>query len=355
MDKYLNKIDFDFQTNQTILKTISYIDSFKGKWNIVEKNENKYLKELQKIATIESIGSSTRIEGATLSNDEIQDLLNNLKISKLKTRDQQEVIGYYNVLELIYENYDKINLSKNYILQFHQKLLQYSTKDERHRGKYKNLSNKVVAKYPDGTQKILFNTTEPYLVDNEMTDLLSWSIRQFESELIHPLIIIALFVYEFLSIHPFQDGNGRLSRLLTTFLLLKFDYQFIKFVSFENIIEQKKKSYYEVLMDGQKDRNSENEKIDKWIIFFLKSMESMIKILEEKYDLYKSKGGYLNERQKLIIDFIQNNQPVKLADMMASISDVSIHTLKKDLQYMKSENLIEAIGKNKGTFYIMKD
>jgi len=167
-------------------------------------------------------------------------------------------------------------------------LLQYSTKDERHRGKYKNLSNKVVAKYPDGTQKILFNTTEPYLVDNEMTDLLSWSIRQFESELIHPLIIIALFVYEFLSIHPFQDGNGRLSRLLTTFLLLKFDYQFIKFVSFENIIEQKKKSYYEVLMDGQKDRNSENEKIDKWIIFFLKSMESMIYILEEKYELFKS-------------------------------------------------------------------
>ncbi len=355
MDKYQNKLNFDFKTNQQIIKAISLIDSFKGKWNVVEQRENIYLKELRKIATIESIGSSTRIEGAQLSNDEIKQLLNNLEITKLKTRDQQEVIGYYDVLEIISVNYPDINLTKNYIQQLHQRLLKYSTKDERHRGNYKNLSNKVVANYPDGTQKIIFNTTEPHLVENEMTELINWTNEQLKSDFIHPLVIIGLFIYEFLSIHPFQDGNGRLSRLLTNLLLLKFDYHFIQYVSFENLIEQKKKIYYEVLMDGQKNRNLDTEKVDKWILFFLQSLVILTQRLEQKYDLFKSKGGYLNERQKQIMEFIKNNQPIKLADLAKAMPEISINTLKKDLQYLKVEQNIDSIGKNRGTVYVTKE
>ncbi len=355
MDKYQNKLNFDFETNQQIIKAISLIDSFKGKWNVVEQRENIYLKELRKIATIESIGSSTRIEGAQLSNDEIKQLLNNLEITKLKTRDQQEVIGYYDVLEIISVNYPDINLTKNYIQQLHQRLLKYSTKDERHRGNYKNLSNKVVANYPDGTQKVIFNTTEPHLVENEMTELIDWTNQQLKSDFIHPLVIIGLFIYEFLSIHPFQDGNGRLSRLLTNLLLLKFDYHFIQYVSFENLIEQKKKIYYEVLMDGQKNRNLDAENIDKWILFFLQSLGILIQRLEQKYDLFKSKGGYLNERQKQIMEFIKNNQPIKLADVAKAMPEISINTLKKDLQYLKVEQNIDSIGKNRGTVYVTKE
>ena len=114
------------------------------------------------------------------------------------------------------------------------------------------MSNKVVANYPDGTQKVIFNTTEPHLVESEMNELIGWTNQELEKNEMHQLVIIALFIYEFLSIHPFQDGNGRLSRLLTNLLLLKNDYQFIQYVSFENLIEQKKKTYYEALMDGQK-------------------------------------------------------------------------------------------------------
>ncbi|NOU47527.1 MAG: Fic family protein [Bacteroidales bacterium] len=354
MDKLQNKLHFDFRTNQQILKLISYIDSFKGKWNIVEQKENAYLKELRKIATIESIGSSTRIEGAQLTNKEIKELLENMEITKLKTRDQQEVVGYYDVLELIYESFADISISKNYIQQLHQRLLKYSTKDERHRGNYKNLSNKVVANYPDGIQKVIFNTTEPHLVENEMTDLIDWANQQLKLNEIHPLVIIGLFIYEFLSIHPFQDGNGRLSRLLTNLLLLKNDYQFIQYVSFENLIEQKKKSYYEALMDGQKDRNTETERITSWIIFFLTSLETLIQRLEQKYDVFKTKGGYLNERQKKIKDFIEKEQPIKLADLVKAIPEISIHSLKKDLQYLKIEQIIDSIGKNRGTIYIIK-
>jgi Fic family protein len=355
MDSFINKINFDFHTNQLILKSISFIDSFKGKWNIVESKENIFLKELRKIATIESIGSSTRIEGAQLTNEEIKQLLENVKITELKSIDEQEVVGYYDVLEIIYENYENINISKNYIQQLHQNLLKYSTKDDRHRGVYKNLSNKVVANYPDGTQRVIFDTTVPHLVESEMNNLIEWTNEHITSKSIHPLIIIGLFIYEFLSIHPFQDGNGRLSRLLTNLMLLKNDYLFIQYVSFENLIEQKKKSYYEVLMDGQKDRYSENERVDKWMLFFLQSLEALINRLEQKYDVFKTKGGYLNERQKRIKVFITSNQPIKLSDLVKSMPEISINTLKKDLQYMKTEQIIKSVGERKGTVYILKE
>jgi Fic family protein len=354
MDKFQDKLSFDFITNQQIINLIGYIDSFKGKWNIVEQKENNYLKELRKIATIESIGSSTRIEGAQLTNNEIKELLENMKITKLTTRDQQEVAGYYDVLEMIYESFTDVKISKNYIQQLHQRLLKYSVKDDRHRGKYKNLSNKVVANYPDGTQKVIFNTTEPHLVESEMNELIDWTNQQLEKKEIHSLVIIALFIYEFLSIHPFQDGNGRLSRLLTNLLLLKSDYQFIQYVSFENLIEQKKKAYYEALMDGQKDRYSDSERINAWVMFFLDSIYTLIQRLEQKYDIFKTKGGYLNDRQKRIREFIEKNQPIKLNDLVQAMSEITIHTLKKDLQYMKIEQIIVSIGKNRGTIYSIK-
>lgn len=254
MDRFIQKLNFDFITNQRVLQLIGYIDGFKGKWNVVEKKENRYLKELRKIATIESIGSSTRIEGATLSDQEIKELLKDIKITKLKTRDEQEVIGYYEVLELIYNNYSDIKLSESYIKQLHQILLKYSNKDERHRGSYKFLSNKVVATYPTGEQRTIFATTEPALVATEMQELMEWTNEQLEQKTIHQLVVIASFIYDFLSIHPFQDGNGRLSRLLTTLCLLQNDYSFIQYISFENHIEQNKKAYYKALMNGQKNR-----------------------------------------------------------------------------------------------------
>ncbi len=361
MDKQIKKLNFDFSTNQKILNLIAKIDLYKGKWNIIERQENIYLKELRKIATIESIGSSTRIEGGTLTDSEITELLNNVKITELKTRDQQEVIGYYDTLELIYDNYENIPLTENYIKQFHQNLLKYSDKDTRHRGQYKSLSNKVVANYPGGVQKVIFNTTEVHLVESEMNSLINWTNKQFEKQEIHPLIIIAHFIYEFLSIHPFQDGNGRLSRLLTTLLLLQNDYLFIQYASFENLIEKSKKEYYQALMEGQKNRNpseaghvKKNENISKWMVFFLDKLNELTQKLEAKYDIFKSKGGYLNERQKLIKEFLLKNQPLKLSDIARKFENININTIKKDLQYLKKEQVITSIGKGKGTIYIIE-
>jgi len=354
MDKQIKKLNFDFTTNQKILNLIAKIDLYKGKWNIIERQENIYLKELRKIATIESIGSSTRIEGGTLTNSEIKELLNDVTTTELKTRDQQEVIGYYDTLKLIYDNYENIPLTENYIKQLHQNLLKHSDKDTRHRGQYKSLSNKVIANYLGGVQKVIFNTTEVHLVESEMNSLINWTNKQFEKQEIHPLIIIAHFIYEFLSIHPFQDGNGRLSRLLTTLLLLQKDYLFIQYVSFENLIERSKKEYYQALMEGQKNRNKKNENISKWIVFFLDKLNELTQKLEAKYDIFKSKGGYLNERQKLIKEFLLENQPLKLSDIAKKFENININTIKKDLQYLKKEQVITSIGKGKGTVYIIE-
>jgi Fic family protein len=354
MDKYIKKLSFDFQTNQKILNMISQIDLYKGKWNSIEKQENIYLKELRKIATIESIGSSTRIEGGTLTDKEIEELLNDVKITKLKTRDEQEVIGYYDTLEIIYENYDNIRLSENYIKQLHQVLLRHSDKDIRHRGEYKSLSNKVVANYPGGIQKVIFNTTDVHLVSSEMNDIIQWTNEQFESKEIHPLIIAANLIYEFLSIHPFQDGNGRLSRLLTTLILLQNDYLFIQYVSFENVIETTKKEYYQSLMEGQKNRNNEDENISKWTLYFLEKMNVLTQKLDAKYDVFRSKGGYLNERQKGIKEYLKKNQPLKISDLSKQFENININTIKKDLQYLKKEQVIKSIGRGKGTVYIIE-
>lgn len=355
MNDFIKKLSFDFQTTQKVLNLIAQIDSYKGKWDVLEKSENIALKELRKIATIESVGSSTRIEGATLTDDEVSDLLDNLKIQKLNSRDEQEIVGYYDTLQIIYDNYQEIKITENYIKQLHHMLLKYSDKDSRHRGKYKIVSNKVVARYPDGVEKIIFNTTEIHLVEKELQNLISWTNNEFEKKEIHPLIVIALFVYEFLSIHPFQDGNGRLSRLLTTLMLLQNGYNFVQYISFENAIELSKKQYYQVLMACQKHRYTDKENISIWMLFFLDKLYELTQKLDEKYGYYKSAIGYLNKRQRELRDYIAENQPVKISDISEYFREYSINTIKKDLQYMKREKVIRAVGKARATIYFVAD
>ena len=354
MDKYIQKLNFNFFTNQRVMQLIAAIDEYRGKWNVVEKRENRYLKELRRIATIESIGSSTRIEGSTMTDEEIQQLLKDVKITKFKTRDEQEVIGYYEVLELVFDNFSEIKLSESYIKQLHQLLLKHCDKDERHRGGYKHLPNKVVATYPTGEQKTIFDTTEPALVEGEMFELIEWTNLQWNEKTIHPLIVLAVFVYEFLSIHPFQDGNGRLSRLLTTLFLLKQGYEFIQYISFENHIEKHKKEYYDALMTAQRKRITQDDIIDKWLLFFLESLKTLTEKLDKKYDVFKQKGGYLNERQKMLKEFIVEQRTVKISDLSVAFPEISPNTLKKDLQYLRDEQIVSTVGQGKGTVYVIK-
>ena len=353
-EKMQSKLEFSGTVYRQMMQQLSIIDSFKGNWKAIELQHSRHLKELRKIATIESIGSSTRIEGATLTNKEIEKLLKSVKIIKLKTRDEEEVVGYYEVLQIILGNYDTIRLTESYLHQLHGMLLKHSGKDQGHKGRYKNLSNQVVANYPDGTQRTIFKTTEPHLTAAEMQTLITWTKESFTNNDTHPLITIAVFVYEFLSIHPYQDGNGRLSRLLTTLLMVQQGYGFIQYISFENIIETRKDEYYRALMECQKNRNKKEERIDKWILFFLDCLVLLIQRLEAKYATYSKLEKGLNIRQQKIIKLLKKNKKAQIKEIDNAFPDYSRNTLKKDIAYLVNEGLIIKTGEGRSVTYHAK-
>ena len=348
-----NKLLFDLKTFQQLFSTAARIDQFKGKWKVIEKKDHQYLKALKAIATIQSIGSSTRIEGATHSNAEVESLLKNLKTTSFKTREEQEIVGYFETLELILEQYGHIELSESNIKTLHNQLLKYSEKDQRHKGAYKQFSNKVVAIYPDGTKRVLFNTTDPLQTPIEMEQLVEWTNKELSNENFHSLFVIGSFIYEFLSIHPFQDGNGRLSRLLTSLLLLRNGYDFVQYVSFENIIEEKKSAYYRSLISGQSQRGTDQEIINEWLLFFFQSLETLSQRLESKYERYMNIGGYLNDRQQQVLAFIQKEKKVVFRDLAKQFPNISASTIKRDLNILANDGRIEKQGAGRGMRYLI--
>ena len=340
--------NFDLTLNWKLLRIISQIDRFDASWTSIEKKEGQSLKQLKSIATIRSVGASTRIEGSKLSNQEVETLLNNVDISKIEDRDSQEVVGYFNVLDEISESFSNIKINERNIKGLHNILLKISKKDEWHKGDYKQHTNAVEATFPDGTRQLIFKTTEPgYATENAMEALIEWF--QKESE-VHPLVKIAAFVYDFVSIHPFQDGNGRLSRLLTTLLLMKSGYLWIQYVSFEHEIENNKKNYYRVLRSCQAQRP--NEDISEWIEFFLESLVSVQRKLELKLTLHNVESK-LAPREKTILTFINENPGCK-SGVIAKKLEIPNPTVKRILTALVNLNLIEKFGKGAGTNYAAK-
>ena len=223
------------QITPEILNLIAQIDEFKGAWRALGTLAPDRLSALRRVATIESIGSSTRIEGSKLSNREVERLLSNLAIQSFKTRDEQEVAGYAELMNLVFSSWQDIPFSENHIKQLHQILLRHSEKDARHRGHYKTNSNSVAAFDENGKQiGIVFETATPFNTPFLMEELVTWVKDEREKAQLHPLLIIAIFVVVFLGIHPFQDGNGRLSRVLTTLLLLQAGYTYVPYSSLES-------------------------------------------------------------------------------------------------------------------------
>lgn len=227
-----------------ILSLIARIDEFKGAWRALGTLAPDRLSALRRVATIESIGSSTRIEGSKLSDREVEQLLSNLQIKNFTSRDEQEVAGYAEVMELVFSSWQDITFTENHLKQLHQNLLVYSEKDVWHRGNYKTTSNSVAAFDENGTQTgIVFQTASPFDTPRLMSELVTWVQEEHDAKYLHPLLIIAVWVVVFLEIHPFQDGNGRLSRILTTLLLLQAGYAYVPYSSLESVIEQSKEAY----------------------------------------------------------------------------------------------------------------
>ena len=324
---------------------ISQIDRFDASWATIEKREGQSLKQLKSIATVRSVGASTRIEGSRMTDDEVAVLINNLSISKLKERDQQEVAGYFETMELIAASYRDIEITESNLKHLHNTLMKHSEKDSWHKGNYKQHSNVVEAANPDGSKQVIFKTTEPGLATEEaMSNLIAWYKSDTQTL---PLIKAAIFIYDFLSIHPFQDGNGRLSRLLGTLLLLKHGYSWVQYVSFEHEIEKRKSEYYKILMQCQRQRPGED--VYPWVLFFLDCLKNIQSQLMTKLEV-QTKSGKLTQREKKIYSFIENHPGSKSGEIAEKL-DIPLPTVKRILTGMVKNKLLAVYGAGAATNY----
>ena len=335
-----------------VLNLIAKIDEFKGEWKAIGNLATERLDALKHVATIESIGSSTRIEGGKLTDREIKQLLSGLDKKSFGSRDEQEVAGYADVMNTVFESYEDIPFTENYIRQFHKMLLQYSSKDSRHRGEYKKMPNHVEAFDPDGKSLgLIFETSSPFDTPKDMEELMEWTTRQLKQKELHPLLIISVFVVQFLAIHPFQDGNGRLSRILTTLLLLKKGYLYVPYSSLESVIEKNKDNYYLALRRSQATFKSEHPEYDSWILFFLNALDAQKEMLSQKIEREKI-FIKLSKLSRQIINLVKNHGELSISEI-ESITKANRNTLKKKLTELVKDKHLLTQGQGKGTRYVI--
>src|SRR5690606_33198676 len=317
------------QITTDILGLIAGIDEFKGAWRALGTLAPDRLSALRRVATIESIGSSTRIEGSKLSDREVERLLSNLQIKSFETRDEQEVAGYAEVMELVFASWQDIPLTENHIRQLHRDLLTYSDKDAWHRGNYKTTSNSVAAFDEHGTQLgVVFETATPFDTPHLMTELVTWFNEERSSGRLHPLLLIGIWVVAYLEIHPFQDGNGRLSRVLTTLLLLQAGYAYVPYSSLESVIEKNKEAYYLARRQTQGSIRTDAPNWQPWLVFFLRALSQQVRRLERKVEREKLVLAKLPELALQIVEFTREHGRITMAEAIR-LTGSNRNTLKQ--------------------------
>ena len=334
-----------------MLDIVAELDEFKGAWRALSTLAPERLSALRRVATIESIGSSTRIEGSKLSDQDVEKILSNVEIRSFETRDEQEVAGYAGVMETIFASWSVLPLTENHVRQLHRDLLRYSTKDERHRGDYKRLDNHVEAFDAKGKSVgIVFQTASPFDTPRLMAELVEWTTEALSNRTLHPLLVIAVFVVVFLEIHPFQDGNGRLSRALTTLLLLRAGYAYVPYSSLESVIEQSKDSYYLALRRTQKTTRSKRPDWQPWIMYFLRVLQQHKNRLEFKVEREKKILGQLPELSLRIHELTKERGQVKVEDIIRA-TGAARGTVKDHLNQLIKNGYLVPHGEGKGTWY----
>ena len=342
------------QITPEILSLIARIEEFKGAWRALGTLAPDRLSALRRVATIESIGSSTRIEGSKLSDREVERLLSNLQIKSLATRDEQEVAGYAELMDLVFNSGQDIPLSENHIKQLHQILLQYSEKDDWHRGEYKTNSNSVAAFDENGAQiGIVFETATPFDTPRLMTELVEWTRQEIEKGQLHRLLIIAVFVVVFLEIHPFQDGNGRLSRALTTLLLLQAGYAYVPYSSLESVVEHNKEAYYLALRQTQGSIRTDAPNWQPWLMFFLRALSEQVKRLEKKVERERLILATLPELSLQIVEFAREHGRVTIGQAISQTGS-SRNTLKQHFRSLVEKGHLKSYGSGRGVWYELR-
>ncbi|MFN7972384.1 MAG: DUF977 family protein [Acidobacteriota bacterium] len=333
-----------------IVRLVGEIDEFKGGWQAVNRIAPERLATLRKVATIESVASSTRIEGVTLTNEEVQDLLSGVEVRSFRSRDEQEVLGYADAMELVFSSWREIGLTENHVKQLHGVLLKHSDRDERHRGEYKKLPNRVEKFDAHGRSLgVVFQTAEPADTPRLMKALVDATRHHLEHHEHHPLLVIAVFTVRLLAIHPFQDGNGRLSRILTTLLLLRAGYAYVPFSSLERVIEENKQGYYKALRSAQSTLDKGEEHLGDWVLYFLRSLTLQKDWLRSRLDRERLLET-LPELSERILALARERGRVTMADITKVIG-ANRNTAKSHLRRLVERGLLTRRGERRGAFY----
>jgi len=347
----------DIQPTNEIVTLIATIDEFKGEWRALGDLGPETLNSLQRIATIESAGSSTRIEGARLNDSEIEQLIGSLGKESFQSRDEQEVAGYAYVMETIQTSWQDLRISESILLQLHRDLLRYSEKDERHRGQWKTHDNHVAAFDADGKEVgTVFETASPFETPRLMEELLGWHAKEETDPILHPLLRIAIFNVVFLAIHPFHDGNGRLSRVLTNLMLLRSGYAYATYASLESVIEHNKEAYYLALRRTQTSFRKEKTDWDPWLLFFLRSLKSQAGRLRERLDKFESPitsspiPEDLSPLAGRLLQLLTERGTLSVSESSEALR-ANRHTLKDKFTELIEKGYAELHGKGRGAHY----
>lgn len=342
------------QITPEILNLIARIDEFKGAWRALGTLAPDRLSALRRVATIESIGSSTRIEGSKLSDREVEQLLSSLEIKSFATSDEQEVAGYAELMDLMFSSWQDIPCTENHIKQLHQILLHYSEKDAWHRGNYKTNSNSVTAFDENGAQiGIVFQTASPFDTPRLMMELVAWGNEEWQAGRLHPLLVIALCIVVFLEIHPFQDGNGRLSRALTTLLLMQAGYAYVPYSSLESVVEQNKEAYCLALRQTQGTIRTDAPNWQPWLVFFLRSLAEQVRRLEKKVEREKLVLASMPELSLQIVEFAREHGRVTIGETI-KLTGASRNTLKQHFRTLVERGTLNQHGSGRGVWYDLR-
>ncbi|MBI3981439.1 MAG: Fic family protein [Gemmatimonadetes bacterium] len=332
-----------------LTRLLGEIDEFKGHWRKLGEIRAERLASLRQVTTIESAGSSTRIEGAQLSDEEVARVLQGLQVDSFRARDEAEVKGYAQLLQAVFDHHADIPLTENHLKQLHQILLRHVEKDEWHRGTYKKLDNHVEAQHPDGTKTIVFRTASPFDTPRLMAELVATTNAAFDSDAFHPLVVIARFIIEFLAIHPFQDGNGRLSRAVTALLMLRSGYEYVPYASVERIIEENTLEYYRALRVSQTEMQQDTSRFGDWLLFFLRVLQAQKRILSGKLETERAIVR-LKDVQVRALELVERHGRVTTGEVAEALK-LGYRAARYHLGLLVERGLIQAHGERRGRYY----
>jgi Fic family protein len=339
------------QISPEMLALTAEVDEFKGEWRALSTLAPERMNAMRRIATIESIGSSTRIEGSKLTDREVERLLANVGVERFSSRDEQEVAGYAEVMETVFRDWSRIPLTENHLKQLHRDLLRHSDKDQRHRGEYKSLPNDVGAFDADGHRiGTVFATATPFDTPMRMQELMAWLGEARELKRLHPLLVIGLFGVIFLEIHPFQDGNGRLNRVLTNLLLLQAGYAYVPYSSLESVVENHKEAYYLALRQTQSTLRAAVPNWQPWLLFFLRALQEQKRRLAFKMEREKNELAPLSTLAVEILEAARGHGRVTSRDMVR-IAGASPNTLKVTFTSLVKKGLLRRHGGGRSIWY----